>query len=327
MKQQQLKDYRSELACIGKTVKAYAGIFSSVAATQVYVNAQAAKMNMGVLLKNMGEENPYKADIQNIADIGHEADSTGIVLSFDNLDAFVKYVNGRREMLKDIHGNITVPSDWEAHIAGLSASMYIMQTRHWLGMVLADVKEYGAIKEVQERYNSPKTNNMNFGQAIEALKQGKSVARHNWNGKAMVLYLKKGSFDGSCLGFKPNESIPSDHRSFMEGIPLGLFENGDEGTLTRLPNIQMLNANGNIVDGWLASQTDMLAEDWEVTSHEIWEEVTISDEGTVTGNCMGQPVSGDLASVIDESPIEYPAMPEFIDMCERANAIKEELGN
>ena len=30
-----------------------------------------------------------------------------------------------------------------------------------------------------------------------------------------------------------------------------------------MPNINMLAADGSIVTGWLASQTDMLAEDWE----------------------------------------------------------------
>ena len=33
------------------------------------------------------------------------------------------------------------------------------------------------------------TENQNFGQAIEALKQGKRVARQGWNGKGMFLFL------------------------------------------------------------------------------------------------------------------------------------------
>ena len=32
-------------------------------------------------------------------------------------------------------------------------------------------------------------NEMNFGEAIIALKQGKKVARKGWNGKGMFLYL------------------------------------------------------------------------------------------------------------------------------------------
>jgi hypothetical protein len=32
------------------------------------------------------------------------------------------------------------------------------------------------------------TENLNFGQAIEAMKQGKRVARAGWNGKGMSVY-------------------------------------------------------------------------------------------------------------------------------------------
>jgi hypothetical protein len=105
---------------------------------------------------------------------------------------------------------------------------------------------------------------LNFGQAIEAVKQGKAAQRIGWNGKGMMIFLKKGSFDGSLLGFKPDEEIKPNHESTMEGVKFGLFENGASGTACRLPNIQMLNANGNTVDGWLASQTDILAEDWQL---------------------------------------------------------------
>lgn len=53
-----------------------------------------------------------------------------------------------------------------------------------------------------------------------------------------------------------------------------------------------------------------------------WKDVSVSDEGKVTGTFNDQPVSGELVSEIVETPL-----PEFINLCERANAIKEELGN
>ena len=34
--------------------------------------------------------------------------------------------------------------------------------------------------------------NKNFGEAIEALKEGKKVQREGWNGKGMYLWLKIG---------------------------------------------------------------------------------------------------------------------------------------
>jgi hypothetical protein len=100
-----------------------------------------------------------------------------------------------------------------------------------------------------------------FGGAIKALKAGKSVARSGWNGKGMFLWLNKGSAHGYYDNVK-SEDVPSD--STIEGIRSSLFELGDTGTVTRLPNINMRAATGSTVTGWLASQTDMLAEDWEV---------------------------------------------------------------
>lgn len=94
---------------------------------------------------------------------------------------------------------------------------------------------------------------LTFGEAIEALKQGKAVARSGWNGKSMSIFLNKGSY---CFPDKPIDYF------FIEGVSSKLFENGDNGTVTRLPNINMKTASGSTVTGWLASQTDMLAEDW-----------------------------------------------------------------
>lgn len=69
----------------------------------------------------------------------------------------------------------------------------------------------------------------NFGQAIEALKSGKRVARTGWNGKGMWLELQR----------------PDAHSKMT------------------LPYIYMKTADNNNVP-WLASQTDMLSEDWVV---------------------------------------------------------------
>lgn len=91
---------------------------------------------------------------------------------------------------------------------------------------------------------------MTFGLAIEALKMGKKVARSGWNGKGMWLTLSPGSED------LPAEKFWAKHnREFAES-------NG--GTATVSPYITMKTADNKIQSGWLASQTDMLAEDWQV---------------------------------------------------------------
>lgn len=70
---------------------------------------------------------------------------------------------------------------------------------------------------------------MNFGSALEALKAGMRVARSGWNGKGMWLELQ----------------TPDTHSKMT------------------LPYIFMKTADSNLVP-WLASQTDMLADDWEL---------------------------------------------------------------
>lgn len=88
---------------------------------------------------------------------------------------------------------------------------------------------------------------MDFGMAIVALKRGLCVARKGWNGKGMFLTLQQGSkVDGDSMR---NEGA----KNFYSGCKC-----------TIAPHIDMKAADGTYVVGWLASQTDMLAEDWEV---------------------------------------------------------------
>ena len=95
--------------------------------------------------------------------------------------------------------------------------------------------------------------NLSFSQALDGLKQGKAISREGWNGKGILVFLNKGSHD-----FAEDQDTPNK----IESIKVGLFERGDKGTVTRLPNLNMKDATGSTVTGWLASQTDLLAEDW-----------------------------------------------------------------
>lgn len=85
---------------------------------------------------------------------------------------------------------------------------------------------------------------MDFGQAIKALKDGKRVSRAGWNGKGMWLLLVKaypwGEFEGKQF----------------------LFDSISEAT-DFLPWVGMKTADHKFVP-WLASQTDILSEDWGI---------------------------------------------------------------
>ena len=85
---------------------------------------------------------------------------------------------------------------------------------------------------------------MDFGKALEALKAGSKVARSGWNGKGMFLFLVPGST------FKVSRAPL-----------LGIYPEGTE--INYCPHIDMKTADEKVVP-WLASQTDVLADDWIV---------------------------------------------------------------
>ena len=87
---------------------------------------------------------------------------------------------------------------------------------------------------------------MTFGQAIEALKVGKKVAREGWNGKGMFIYFTRGRILTEARDDVPSEVIR------------------EKGFCSLNPHIDMKAADDSIVCGWVASQTDMLAEDWVI---------------------------------------------------------------
>ncbi len=89
---------------------------------------------------------------------------------------------------------------------------------------------------------------MNFGQALEELKKGNKVARSGWNGKGMFIYLVKGAT-------VPVSKLRNEAHEHLNGLREEVDIN---------PHIDMKAANGDVVVGWLASQTDMLSEDWEL---------------------------------------------------------------
>ncbi len=77
-----------------------------------------------------------------------------------------------------------------------------------------------------------------FGWALKQLKQGFKVAREGWNGKGMFLYLE------DMLHSIKDRDLIKDR----------IYE----------PVIVMFTAQKTHQPGWLASQTDMLSEDWYV---------------------------------------------------------------
>jgi len=87
---------------------------------------------------------------------------------------------------------------------------------------------------------------LNFGGALEALRDGEKLARDGWNGNGMWVVLSP--------GFRiPRTQIYARHIADEVG--------GGEGTFREY--LMMRTANGEFVP-WVASQTDLLAGDWRI---------------------------------------------------------------
>jgi hypothetical protein len=83
-----------------------------------------------------------------------------------------------------------------------------------------------------------------FGQALHALRDGAAVQRAGWNGKGMFIYL---------VG--PGRYAPT------TWVGKGIAEAQPDGLVPYGPYVAMKTAQGDVVP-WLASQTDLLAQDW-----------------------------------------------------------------
>ena len=81
---------------------------------------------------------------------------------------------------------------------------------------------------------------MNFGQALEKVKAGYKIFRHGWNGKKQYIQL------ATCISYK---------------APTGDIVNCEHDAIGNKA-IAFVGTSG-VQMGWLESQADMLAEDWE----------------------------------------------------------------
>lgn len=117
-----------------------------------------------------------------------------------------------------------------------------------------------SVSKVVEERNGPLTPNDKFeinfgfiagfglGLAIVAMKADCKVARAGWNGKGMWLKLMNGVFNDM------GSNDFGDVIFFSDSLPKEMYIK---------PWIGMKCADGEFVP-WLASQTDMLAEDWQL---------------------------------------------------------------
>lgn len=94
---------------------------------------------------------------------------------------------------------------------------------------------------------------MNFGQAIEALKEGKCIQRQGWNGKGLFV-VKQIPCKLEGLVIEKIQSLPDSAKEILksrEGIP----------TLSYTNQLLIIHPDG-CADSWVPSVSDIFAEDW-----------------------------------------------------------------
>lgn len=91
-----------------------------------------------------------------------------------------------------------------------------------------------------------------IGWAVKTMKGGARVRRAGWNGKGMWLAYSPGAMHGL------------DAAHFWSPANQQYARSQPDGRANVLPCITMKTATGEILMGWLASQSDLLATDWEL---------------------------------------------------------------
>ena len=134
----------------------------------------------------------------------------------------------------DGHGHITITDDLPVAFPNFPSVEDGYRVRYEDGYVSWSPKE-----AFEEAYRP--TDAMNFGLAIEAAKRGAKIARRGWNGKGQYVEL------ASAISYVTpgGETVNAEHEAIGNRAFAFVGSSG----------VQM---------GWLASQADMLADDWHI---------------------------------------------------------------
>lgn len=108
--------------------------------------------------------------------------------------------------------------------------------------------------------------NLSFGAALEVAKAGGRIARQGWNGKGMFVFMRPADELNVEFVVDKVKSLPQSVKDYyLQDI---INEKGERVPVEETDTVKftaylcMKAADGTIVNGWLASQTDMLSNDW-----------------------------------------------------------------
>ena len=105
-----------------------------------------------------------------------------------------------------------------------------------------------------------------FSQAISSIKKDMLVTRKGWNGKGMFIFMRPADELNIQFVAKQIKSLPQRVKDYYnqdcydeKGNPIDLKE---DDVVKFTAYICLKSADGTIVNGWFASQTDIFANDW-----------------------------------------------------------------
>ena len=154
----------------------------------------------------------------------------------------VKFVKAKPMNLGDYNKfkGWTIPTDED-----LLAEGYLVQYSD-------DYISWSPKEEFEKSYRE--TDGLTFGLALEAAKKGNKIARLGWNGKNMFVVLMGGLY-------LPPYNTQGTERKVNDRTAKWI---GEDTPLDSQPYFAMFTASGQWQPGWLASQADMIAEDWQI---------------------------------------------------------------
>lgn len=105
-----------------------------------------------------------------------------------------------------------------------------------------------------------------FSQALESIKTGRLVTRREWDSKGIFIFMRPEDRLPIDFVSKEIKSLPIDVKNYYAQDLKCKSENPEEDVVKFPSYLCMKEADGTIVHGWIASQTDMLADDWMIFS-------------------------------------------------------------
>lgn len=101
---------------------------------------------------------------------------------------------------------------------------------------------------------------LDFGWALTALQAGKLVCREGWNGAGMFVFIRPSDEIFSDVVVNNVKSLPQALKDYYRNT----IESPDTPLIKFTSYFCMKNAQGEIINGWIPTTTDLLAKDWRL---------------------------------------------------------------